>query len=402
MEILDYDDYADEDQSPGSGSPRSFSPTPGPADDSSIRADPDQHVDYLSHEWQENDIWSSWRHVTKQKAFLQSGARLENASWRTWAKARNNLKTVSPETLNWLKDCDVTWLYGPLHRGPSFEKRLDSQAAQMDEVRRRRNSLEWPQAKPRLESASSYQVSQNSKPILKKRSNSEMMLARAAFSVRDSTTQTADEAPRPSTQRPIAIRTHSANSALSISGVKKQHFRNNTGPDTTRRRIHFNESVEQCISIVKSDPGDDDYVSCSSDDEDDAPIMRISAPKQPVNIAKLPSTTLKMPSSPPSGNAFVHDDLHDDDRMRGAALISSVVHHERVEDNGASPPGISTRSSRSNSADSTILPNYDGYDYDLVGTSQPSLLGRAADVVTSARELVSVIWSASGWRREPD
>lgn len=101
-------------------SSRSSSPSPAlqaPADDISIKVNPDRHVDYLSHDWSENDIWVSWRHVTKQKAFLQSGARLENASWRTWAKSRNNLKTISPETLNWLKDCDVTWLYGPLHRG---------------------------------------------------------------------------------------------------------------------------------------------------------------------------------------------------------------------------------------------------------------------------------------------
>jgi hypothetical protein len=26
---------------------------------------------------------------------------LENASWRTWMKAKNNLKTISPESLNW-------------------------------------------------------------------------------------------------------------------------------------------------------------------------------------------------------------------------------------------------------------------------------------------------------------
>lgn len=103
-------------------SSRSSSTSPNlqaPVDDISIKVDPDRHVDYLSHDWSENDIWVSWRHVTKQKAFLQSGVRLENASWRTWAKSRNNLKTISPETLNWLKDCDVTWLYGPLHRGNS-------------------------------------------------------------------------------------------------------------------------------------------------------------------------------------------------------------------------------------------------------------------------------------------
>ena len=43
-----------------------------------------------------------------------NASRLENASWRTWAKARNNLKTVSPEILNWSKDNDITWLYGPI------------------------------------------------------------------------------------------------------------------------------------------------------------------------------------------------------------------------------------------------------------------------------------------------
>ncbi|KAF9255247.1 hypothetical protein L218DRAFT_358215 [Marasmius fiardii PR-910] len=40
--------------------------------------------------------------------------RLENASWRAWWKQKNELKTVNPEILNWFKDSDVTWLYGPL------------------------------------------------------------------------------------------------------------------------------------------------------------------------------------------------------------------------------------------------------------------------------------------------
>ncbi|TIA85755.1 hypothetical protein E3P99_03902 [Wallemia hederae] len=72
-------------------------------------------VDYLSHEWDEEDVWTSWRSMTKHKNDIANGVRLENASWRTWWKQRNKLKTISPETLNWLKDSDVTWLYGPLH-----------------------------------------------------------------------------------------------------------------------------------------------------------------------------------------------------------------------------------------------------------------------------------------------
>ncbi|KAI8069091.1 uncharacterized protein B0P05DRAFT_605143 [Gilbertella persicaria] len=59
-------------------------------------------VDYLSYQFDEMDLAVSWRVITKQKK-------------KTWAKQRNNLKTISPQTLNWLKDSDVTWLYGPLH-----------------------------------------------------------------------------------------------------------------------------------------------------------------------------------------------------------------------------------------------------------------------------------------------
>jgi hypothetical protein len=59
------------------------------------------NVDYLSYTFDEMDLAASWRVLTKQKLNIVNGIRLENASWRTWAKQRNNLKTISPETLNW-------------------------------------------------------------------------------------------------------------------------------------------------------------------------------------------------------------------------------------------------------------------------------------------------------------
>jgi hypothetical protein len=58
-------------------------------------------VDYLSHDWQEEDVARSWRSMTRNKNEIANGMRLENASWRTWWKQRNKLKTVTPETLNW-------------------------------------------------------------------------------------------------------------------------------------------------------------------------------------------------------------------------------------------------------------------------------------------------------------
>lgn len=73
----------------------------GMPDDASLQPLPRGQVDYLSHNWNEEDVWRSWRNMTKQKNEIANGVRLENASWRTWWKQRNKLRTVSPETLNW-------------------------------------------------------------------------------------------------------------------------------------------------------------------------------------------------------------------------------------------------------------------------------------------------------------
>jgi hypothetical protein len=70
-------------------------------DDTAVRIQPSRHVDYLSHNWREEDIWSSWKHIVSKRGVYNNSARLENASWRTWTKSKNKLKTVSPETLNW-------------------------------------------------------------------------------------------------------------------------------------------------------------------------------------------------------------------------------------------------------------------------------------------------------------
>jgi len=71
-------------------------------DDSNVQTRlPSIAVDYLSHDWKEDDVWASWKAMTKHKSELANGVRLENASWRTWAKKRGKLKTISPETLNW-------------------------------------------------------------------------------------------------------------------------------------------------------------------------------------------------------------------------------------------------------------------------------------------------------------
>ena len=73
-------------------------------DDSAVTSKPSRQVDYLSHDWREEDIWSSWRYIISKKDEFPNSRRLENASWRTWIKAKNKLKTISPEELNWCVD----------------------------------------------------------------------------------------------------------------------------------------------------------------------------------------------------------------------------------------------------------------------------------------------------------
>ena len=129
-------------------------------DDQAIEEEPTRHVDYLSHEWKEEDIWKSWSYVSHRRQIIANSTRLENASWRSWTKAKNHLRTVSPETLNWLKDCDVTWLYGPLQTPKSGAQSTT-------------NTSPPPS---RLSHSSSF-ISK--KPILKKKSASAAILERS-------------------------------------------------------------------------------------------------------------------------------------------------------------------------------------------------------------------------------
>lgn len=136
-------------------------------DDSSYSVQPEGQVDYLSHEWREEDVWRSWRSMTRQKNAIANGMRLENASWRTWWKQRNKLKTVSPETLNWLKDSDVTWLYGPLHVGSDWSKPAHQEPPPSPNAHRQNS----------LDSAGHSRAATPSgkKPILKRRSISQLL-----------------------------------------------------------------------------------------------------------------------------------------------------------------------------------------------------------------------------------
>jgi hypothetical protein len=86
---------------PATENPVSPDPVERPEDDTGIRVQPSRHVDYLSHDWDEEDIWASWKHIVSNRGAYKNFARLENASWRSWEKKRSNLRTVPPETVKW-------------------------------------------------------------------------------------------------------------------------------------------------------------------------------------------------------------------------------------------------------------------------------------------------------------
>ncbi|KXL51020.1 hypothetical protein M433DRAFT_7125 [Acidomyces richmondensis BFW] len=236
-------------------------PTPQPADDTAIKAEPKQHVDYLSHNWREEDIWSSWRHIVSQRRVYGQRSRLENASWRTWAKSKYQLRTVSPETLNWLKESDVTWLYGPLK--PAESHPITANRSEPISQLSKTNSF----------------VSK--KPILKKRSMSEIMLQRS-LSSSSLVKQAAASVQAQQGRRSRRTDLQRANSDFIPSGVSSEapsrdqvdYFTSRSNSDNAtpcecaaRRHIRFDDKVEQCIAVECKDDGVDDDSESESENE---------------------------------------------------------------------------------------------------------------------------------------
>ncbi|TPX41250.1 hypothetical protein SeMB42_g05654 [Synchytrium endobioticum] len=96
------------------------------------------NVDYLSYEFNQFDLHSCWKFNTKHKHSIINGRRLENASWRKFFQMKFNLKTADPSSLNWQKDNDVCWLYGPFF---SYEPLPVIEAAALEQDRAERAGM---------------------------------------------------------------------------------------------------------------------------------------------------------------------------------------------------------------------------------------------------------------------
>ncbi|KAI1618077.1 hypothetical protein EDD37DRAFT_646893 [Exophiala viscosa] len=413
-------------------------------DDQAIEAEPTRHVDYLSHEWKEEDIWLSWSYVSHRRGSLANGTRLENASWRSWVKAKNQLKTVSPETLNWLKDCDVTWLYGPLQQTKaipiSFEKSSPPPS--------------------RLSHSSSF-VSK--KPILKKKSASAAILERSRS--QHSLLQRASDIIRvqqssPAHGRPILRRGHSEftlpqypNSSVLTTpaehetpggffSAERSSFTLPDAPTPSEcKHVLFDEEVRQvqAIDSEDDDKAEDDDVGIDTDEDDDFGLMmapsqrgghvsnratpRGSFSNESKTIVPLPSTTLKYrhdtPEPPevpkgnfglwnsghrlspspsqatlrpsrPSQNFLLDDDpeVNDEPWQPQSSLGAGRSPYDDEDDHDNHPNMRRTESGM-------FMP-YDENEEEAVMNS--TLFGQAVYAVNTFKDIAHVVWNV-GWNR---
>jgi hypothetical protein len=213
-------------------------------DEATIKPQPTRHVDYLSHDWKEEDIWSSWKYfVSHRRLECHDSRRLENAMWRAWMKAKNKLKTVRPETLNWyvrfvhlfialrlcanpglfrLKDSDVTWLYGPLQAGGDTNAAINT-----DQHFGMSSSID-------------------KKPILKTQSISERILKRSSAGV--------VTPPRDEDRRDMVTWTASGCSLIRDSSIVTSSTAYGISyPRCERKTVHFSGQVEQFLIGAEGD-----------------------------------------------------------------------------------------------------------------------------------------------------
>ncbi|KAL9111963.1 MAG: hypothetical protein Q9227_003583 [Pyrenula ochraceoflavens] len=383
-------------------------------DDNSIEREPTRHVDYLSHVWKEEDIWASWRYITKHR------------------------KT--------LKDCDVTWLYGPLQT--EMKKPLSTTASPPPS---------------RLSKTNSFS---SKKPILKKKSASEAILQRSVstHSLLRQAGAILQAQEMGTNRRPQLHRASSDFSSLPFSrassletptdgpifsSLSSESSSGLTSP-SERRHIHFDNEVKQMIAVEGKDDGDEDEEILppggeqdeEEDEEEDLVTMkeipskakmsnrstpRGSFSKDGKTIAPLPSTTLNYRGDTPEPEKQVSKQGA---MWQSAPSLSSSASQETLRpsrpsanfllddddeaDLGWSPSGLSTSSIPTSYGIDPAVDEYNqpgpGMRRTESGMFMPyeededeaamnnTLFGRVVDTVNTMRDIGHVIWNV-GWKR---
>ncbi|KAK7177837.1 hex2 protein [Paraphaeosphaeria sporulosa] len=448
----------DSDAPPSKALPANNKPSHPPAstpdhvqvseDDMNLRPGPSKYVDYLSYDWKEEDVWVSWRHIVQHRSMYREGSRLENASWRQWAKSQFRLRTVTPDSLNWLKENDLIWLYGPLQS--SMNLAVNQHVSE---------------PKSRLSMSSLFL---DKKPILKKRSISEIMLqkSRSASSlVSQPVTVKAQQTTRVCSEgrrwRPLVrCATASCFSLLPTHTISRDTtgyvsslstFSPKMPVHGEKKHVRFDEKVQQCDAVeckAVEEYHEEDfnhnpwakYRNYDFSSDEDVALMKRSRRKRPLSqintkrsisgenktIPKIPSTTLKYRTDSP--NATEQQPTHSlgsylssrlspspsQESLRPSLPSSNFLFSEDDDEDAFDPAGpyevkrVNTPTSFNlysmqpdeppiGASDSSVLRRtgsdifmpFEGEDGN---PQQPGIIGRVVDTVNKARDIAHVIW----------
>lgn len=452
-----------------------LSPSIKPADDTAVREEPSRQVDYLSHDWNEEDVSLSWRHVVANRRTHGELSRLENASWRMWTKSKYGLRTIKPERLNWwvspaptypdfllirprMKDCDVTWLYGPLQEAKNVPRRWGN----CNSLQTGRKDSCVSQSEPA--SNMSKNNSFLKKPILKKRSVSEVMLQKSLSSsslIRQAATAVQQQRSHRGGSRnePTLSRSHSestghlpsaANTVPFSSEKSSEASSGSHSPTSGRKHIRFDNKVEQCIAVdfkntdspsmgaswmqpeEVSSSSEDDLVMMPSNSRrgpNDSPgSRRDSVGQDNKGIAMLPSTTLKYhhdePNCPghpegcatpgahghriqhsssqetlrpsnPSTNFLLDDNDDDMDWEPSGAFGSPITRAPANDDSRQDERRPEAPSGLRRTPSGMFMPFEEEDEQDP--DANYGLYGRVVNTVNTARDIFSVVYNV-GWR----
>jgi hypothetical protein len=303
-------------------------------------------------------------------------------------------------------------------------------------------------------------IDPNKKPILKKRSMSEVMLQRSLSTTSLLKQATADVKAQ---ETRGTLRLHLGRSSTDYFAYPFSSYRLSgesssiaplvessriISPSFERKHIHFNEQVEQCIAVeVKGDDNKgivDDHYGFDSDLDDGVMMKRIKTKKRPISrrktlkskpaaegktIAILPSTTLKYreDTPEPQETAMKHSQSRfmplpsSQETLRPSKQSGRFFFVEEDNDDSlddallsprsgwASPPNEDTNGDLNRSTSSSSLceepagmrrtPSGMFMPYEEGGIqSGDGIFGRVIDTVNTARDIAHVIWNV-GWKK---
>ena len=349
---------------------------------------------------------------------------------------------------NRMKDHDVTWLYGPLQTGGMRQLQLD--------------------LTPPTSQVSRSNSFASKKPILKKRTLSEVMLQRSLSSstlMKQATDALKAQQPELRGLYRSVVDDQMLSDFITSSEIGVPLSRSTTQPSTeastassglqtpcTKRHIHFNDKVEQCIAIDKGALDRPNFFTAVHNDEDSSedemlimkPVKQITKAKissqrnaphsssgtDSKTIAMLPSTTLKYradspePGTPqaklkerawlggsklspspsqqtlrpsPSSNFLLDDEDEDADMNWQPSTIAprneGLYPHGGYHVDAAEDGDDDEHSDLRRTSSGMFMPYEDEDD-----PGNTRILDRVLDTINTAKDIAHVIWNV-GWHR---